>query len=126
MYLLIGNIVKETNMKTFKEFLNERKSVEEVNPANGDTEYRNVKGQLHRLDGPAVIRRTGGENWYKNGKLHREGGPAIQHANGDKIWWVNGKLHRLDGPAVEYANGDKEYWVKGKQLSSDEFNAKYN
>ena len=28
------------------------------------------------------------------GKLHRLDGPACEWANGTKEWWVNGKLHR--------------------------------
>jgi len=46
-----------------------------------------------------------------NGELHRDDGPAIEDANGDKFWFQNGKCHRLDGPAVEYANGNKSWWV---------------
>ena len=61
--------------------------------------------------------------WYnEKGQLHRLDGPAVEWASGDKSWWVEGKLHRLDGPAAEYANGSKEWWVEGKQLTEEEFN----
>ena len=42
--------------------------VEPIVDANGTKIYKNNKGQLHRLDGPAV-----------------------EHADGSKEWWVNGK-----------------------------------
>ena len=32
------------------------------------TECRNDKGQLHRLDGPAIERANGNKAWYINGK----------------------------------------------------------
>jgi hypothetical protein len=34
-------------------------------------EHRNEKGELHRTDGPAVVRLDGSREWYLNGKLHR-------------------------------------------------------
>ena len=38
-------------------------------------------GTLHRVDGPAMVRRNADGSWieqyYRMGKLHREGGPAI-------------------------------------------------
>src|SRR3990167_8892773 len=46
-----------------------------------------------------------------DGQLHRRDGPAIEWANGDKEWWLNDQHHREDGPAVERANGDKEWWL---------------
>ena len=56
---------------------------------NGDKIWRNSKGQLHRIKGP-----------------------AIEYANGSKAWWQNDRLHRVDGPAIEFANGTKEWWQK--------------
>ena len=38
-------------------------------------------GTLHRVDGPAMVRRNADGSWieqlYRMGKLHREDGPAI-------------------------------------------------
>ena len=51
---------------------------------NGNKIWRNEKGQIHRKNGPAIVR-----------------------ANVDKEWWQNDKLHRIDGPAVEFNNGTK-------------------
>ena len=111
---------------------------------NGDIEYRNRGGELHREDGPAIEYVNGhkewlwnGKNhredgpaiewasgikdWYINGKLHREDGPAVEYTNGDKFWYINGKRHREDGPAIEFVNGDKEWWVNDVELSEKEF-----
>jgi len=80
----------------------------------GNISYYNEKGQLHRLDGPAIKKANGTNEWYVNGKKHREDGPAVEYLNGGKEWWVNNKLHRLDGPAIEEANGTKWWYVHGK------------
>jgi hypothetical protein len=50
-----------------------------------------LNGNLHREDGPAIIRPDGSEWWYLNGKLHREDGPTIIHPDGTEYWWANGK-----------------------------------
>ena len=82
-----------------------------------DLEYRNVDGELHRINGPAYISfYYKVEEWYKNGELHRIGGPARIHKD-SKWWYVDGKLHRLDGPAVDQKSHHKEYWIGGQQWS---------
>ena len=69
----------------FWELLHLRREVDE----QGTTcWYKN--GELHRLDGPAVIYADGTESWYKNGLLHREHGPAVIHASGYKWFFKNG------------------------------------
>ena len=83
-----------------------------------DINYYNEKGQLHRLDGPAVEKVNGDKEWYINGKRHRLDGPAVEWSNGDKAWYVNNKLHRLDGPAVEWQNGVKKWYVNDKLIGS--------
>lgn len=60
-------------------------------------------------------------NHYFKGNLHRLDGPAVEFASGAKKWWKEGKRHRLDGPAAERVNGYKEWFVKGKQYSEEEF-----
>lgn len=81
----------------------------------GNKEWRNEKGELHRLGGPAIEWSGGGGSWYLNGELHRLNGPAIEWSNGRKEWWLNGQRHRLDGPAIEWSGGYKEWWVNGVQ-----------
>jgi hypothetical protein len=111
------------------------------------TEWRNEKGELHRLDGPAVEYASGEKHWFQNGQRHRlDGpavelatgtkywyqndlrqrvdGPAVEYANGDKYWYQNSKLHRLDGPAIERAVGDKQWYINGENLSEREFLAR--
>jgi hypothetical protein len=80
----------------------------------GDKFWRNKKGDLHRLDGPAAEFTYGREEWWKNGKLHRLDGPAVEEKSGYKEWFRNGKYHRLDGPAVETSRGNKFWYQSGK------------
>ncbi len=87
----------------------------------GNIRYYNKKGQLHRLDGPAVEMMDGLKAWFVNGKLHRQGGPAVVMVDGTKAWYVNGKQHRLDGPAVEYAHGSKQWYVHGTFIGASSF-----
>ena len=55
--------------------------------------YYNERGELHRLDGPAVIHPDGYEAWYRNGIRHRLDGPAINNQyTGYKAWYDNGEL----------------------------------
>jgi hypothetical protein len=51
--------------------------------------------------------------WRLKGELHRVNGPAIEWPSGTKEWWVNGKRHRLDGPAIEDSDGDKRWYLNG-------------
>jgi hypothetical protein len=83
-------------------------------------EYRNDKGQLHRLDGPAFIWSDGSQWWWVDGKCHRTDGPAIVMADGDQEWWVDGKPHRLDGPARIWADGRQAWWVDGRLVKNQE------
>ena len=71
-------------------------------------------GTLHRVDGPAVIKKDGTKMWYYNGIRHRADGPAITTVNKSQEWHVNGVLHREDGPAVliSPADGDDEGWYE--------------
>jgi hypothetical protein len=84
----------------------------------GTTRWYNKQGQLHRLDGPAVILDSGQKEWYVNDLRHREDGPAIEYPEGSKEWWLNGKRHRLDGPAVEWSDG---WFINGVQYSKENF-----
>lgn len=64
--------------------------------------YKDRRGELHRLDGPARL-------WNK-GEL------GYEHE-----WYRNNRLHRLDGPAIEYLDGTHEYWIDGKKYSKEEY-----
>jgi len=111
---------------------------------DGDIFWRNIKGEYHRTDGPAVEWCDGGKQWWVNGQTHRTDGPAIECSSGGKYWFVNGLRHRTDGPAamdydgtrewfvnglrhrtdgpaVECSNGIREWWVEGKQLTQEEY-----
>ena len=80
------------------------------------TEYLNEHGQLHRLDGPAIIHLNGAQQWWAHGQLHRTDGPSRVWPNGTQEWHYNGKRHRTDGPAVLLANGYCEWWFNGRQV----------
>jgi len=54
------------------------------------------------------------EHRNKKGELHRVDGPAVEYADGSREWWLDGKLHRADGPAVERADRSCEYWLDGE------------
>jgi hypothetical protein len=89
-----------------------------------NTTWRNLEGQLHREDGPAVEDVDRYKAYYINDKLHRVDGPAIEYADGYKAYLIDGKLHREDGPAREWENGDKFYYINHKLLTEEEFNSR--
>jgi len=62
---------------------------------------------------------------YKNskGSLHRLNGPAIEYLDGDNSWYKEGMLHRADGPAIEHSDGNKEWFILYKGLEEKEFNS---
>jgi hypothetical protein len=67
--------------------------------------WYNDKGELHRLDGPAIEYANGNRCWYIHNKLHRVDGPAFLWGSGDAHWYYNGLLHREDGPAIDNFHG---------------------
>jgi hypothetical protein len=77
------------------------------------TEYYNEKGQLHRIDGPAVEYVDGEKQWWVNGKLHRDGDlPAVIKYEDGKLsyegWFENGLEHRIGSPSsIFYTDGIK-------------------
>ena len=85
------------------------------------TEWRNERGYLHRLDGPAIERNNGMKEWWIYGERHRDNGPAIEFKNGTKCWYQNGKLHRLDGPAVEWFDKRKAWYINGEKYLEQEW-----
>ena len=56
----------------------------------GNVYHYNSAGELHRLNGPAVLHVNGVRSWYKNNVRHRIDGPAIEFPDGDACWYING------------------------------------
>jgi len=84
----------------------------------GSKYWRNEKGQIHRLDGPAVEYNNGDKEWYQNGSLHRLDGPAKEHVDGRKVWCQNDLYHRVNGPAVIARGGFKQWYLNGYKLKN--------
>ena len=63
-----------------------------------------------------------GVSYYYNhaGQLHRVEGPAIIYTNGDKSCWLNGYRHRIGGPAVVW-HGSVEWWLYGVQYTEEAY-----
>jgi len=111
---------------TEQEFLARTKKPESTMTVDeyGWKAWKNIVGQLHRTDGPAVEWSDGSKQWYRNNKLHREDGPACECPDGAKEWWINGQRHREDGPAIERINGSKSWHLNGEKLTEQEFLAR--
>lgn len=62
--------------------------------------------------------------WLVDGELHRDDGPAVLR-NGYEAWYRNGDFHRDDGPAVKLTNGTTEYWLFGRELDPIAFEMYY-
>ena len=76
---------------------------------DGDTVYRNQRGEMHRVGGPAVITAAGSMYWYQNGRLHRTDGPAVEYFNGAKSWYIDNKYIWEDefASAVQFMKQDE-------------------
>jgi hypothetical protein len=85
------------------------------------TKFYYELGDLHRENGPAVIRADGSETWYIRNKKHRLGGPANICANGTLEWWFDNQYHNLYGPAIIYANGTREWRIVGEYVLEEDF-----
>lgn len=75
--------------------------------------------QVHRVDGPAIIRKNGNQEWWINGVRHRDNGPAIETKDGTNIWYQHGKIHRENGPALTRADGYCEWRINDRLHRSD-------
>lgn len=57
------------------------------------------------------------DTWYSGGEIHREDGPAVVKTMPDgsieEQWLQHGKLHREGGPAVTRPDGSQEHWING-------------
>jgi len=73
----------------------------------------NESGELHRVEGPAILYFNGAKEWWVDGKKHRIDGPAVERPNGYKEWWLNGTPHKLDGPSCISPTGFKMWHIRG-------------
>lgn len=115
MELKNGGNMDNNSEETVAELLTLRKEISK----SGTIRYYNKDNQYHRINGPAVIWKTGSKEWWENGNLHRIGAAAIETHYGDRYWYQNDRLHRLDGPAVEFSNGKKEWHIDGQFIRSE-------
>ncbi len=65
---------------------------------DGDIFWYNKEEQLHRLNGPAVENSDGYEYkaYWINGNLHNLEGPAVIHPNGEVEYWIESKRYSKD------------------------------
>lgn len=57
----------------------------------------NTKSNINRSVGPSYIHPRGGIAYYKCGNLHRINGPAVIGIEGSEEYWINGsKLSQLE------------------------------
>jgi len=64
-----------------------------------------------------IIKKDGAKRWYnENGDLHRLDGPAIIYSDGTKYWYRNGRCYRTDGPAIIYPGGFERWFIKGREI----------
>ncbi len=92
-------------------------------------------GKLHRVGGPAVIRKEGWTtfSWpyskkYKSiseytndepifnsgGMVYYKGGSTLIHIRGMEEYYIHGKHHNSQGAAIIHENGAKEFWINGE------------
>lgn len=66
-------------------------------------------------DDSVCLKRKDVKGWFRKGQLHRINGPALE--SGDiEYWFKDGQIHRRNGPAVKIGNHE-EYWENGNILS---------
>ncbi len=53
-------------------------------------QYLDKEGNLHREDGPALIRQDGANIYYKHREAHRQYGPSSIFADGYRAFYRNG------------------------------------
>jgi hypothetical protein len=79
--------------------------------------WKNKRGKLHRLNGPARECFTGNKYWYKNGRLHRSDGPAFTHSDGYNQWWLNNVFYETKEEYFDALSDE----AKTKCLFSEDF-----
>lgn len=79
------------------------------------------RGNLHRLNGPALVKPDGRQEWWFHGRRHRlDGGPAVIEKDGTQKWFFYGFLHREDGPAMITSKGSKHWFQGGYPFRKDD------
>ena len=62
------------------------------------------------------------EYYNEKGQLHRIEGPAVHYFDGNDFYYVDGKLHNIKGPAIIWPEDkSQEFYIHGKQLNHLEF-----
>jgi hypothetical protein len=79
--------------------------------------WKNKKGKLHRLDGPAIECTDSTKHWYQNGLRHREDGPAVVYNDGGKEWWLNNLLQKTKEEYFDNLSDE----AKARYLFSEDF-----
>ena len=74
--------------------------------------WKNDKGEIHRDNGPAILKADGTQVWYDSHRIHRDDGPASIGPRGE-FWYHFGRFHRVDGPAAMYAVGEHQWYLNG-------------
>jgi len=64
-----------------------------------------------------VTNEEGTTIYYLDGEIHRENGPAMIRKDGTVAWVKHGGFHRENGPAVTNSNGTAEYWLNDRHLT---------
>ncbi len=82
-----------------------------INPDGTQCWYK--EDNLHREDGPAIIKPDGEQRWFKEGKIHREDGPAVICSDGSQYWYKEGKLYerKMKGEQDVATSADIFYMV---------------
>ena len=66
-----------------------------------------------------ITEADGTQSWTVDGELHRIDGPALIHADGSECWYQYGERHRLDGPAIIRSNGYQFWFINGNEITED-------
>jgi len=87
--------------------------VYQVEHPNGDIEYRDDSGELHRTDGGPSLCTTHSMCWHQYGLLHRTEGPAVIYPDGTGEMWIHGRfLYNvpIDRETVNAAKSIQQAW----------------
>lgn len=78
-------------IKVVEEFDSDGAHLKRYEKSNGDFEYRNTSGELHRTGGPAKSLYNGTRRlYYQNGFYSRRDGPAVEDDQRSSEYWIDG------------------------------------
>ncbi|MHB8318135.1 MAG: hypothetical protein ACYDEP_02720 [Acidimicrobiales bacterium] len=86
-----GQFAKKENPECETTLTAEEQSIMHI--MRNSTEWHDMRGDLHRVDGPAFMS-SYVDKWYRHGRLHRAGGPAVIYYDGRREWWEDNKRIR--------------------------------